>query len=110
MQHLIHADELPSSTDLGLSCDGSFSDIASQFIIRVTVELNSAFTPAIIEAIDFLRLDRFQVDAMGLPLIPFGNFLFDQRLVHINSTALQNAFLDMIQPPDEGEDFHEYTV
>jgi hypothetical protein len=66
--------------------------------------MSSAFTPAIIEAIDYIEVQRLVVgDERRLPIpSPRGVKIF--RLEHINQTAIENTVLDLIPPIGDSVD------
>lgn len=93
--------------DLGLRCETPVYINDSDFYnVTLRVEMSSAFTPAIIEAIDYLRLDRIAVNDMGNTV----SVLLDRRLLHTNVTAIEDVFRDEIQPRREAKEHYDYTV
>lgn len=103
-------DGLPSSADLGVQCeDISYNLNMDSYTVTLTVEMNSAFIPAIVNAIDYLRVDVFEVtDGGKITAIP--RILTDQRLMHINATAIENVFRVEIPSQQEGVEFFNQTV
>lgn len=67
--------------------------------ITLTVELDSAFTPAIIEVINYVELYRFRSNEEGLIQSP-------QLQITVNQTVLYNE----IMSSEPGEQFYGYIV
>jgi hypothetical protein len=89
-----NTDDYPTSGDIALNCNPSFSEMAGQYNVTVAVDLNSSsFTPATIEAISQLEIRR------------------QNDLIHVfNTTELEMVFYDELQAPVEGLVDHQYEV
>lgn len=65
--------------------------------------------PAVIEAINYLDVDRYQANSRG-EIQPQGNALLNRRLSHVNDTVVETELYDAIQPREAGVQYFRYDV
>ena len=111
--HLVYlyfsADIVPNSGDLSMTCGAVYNQRSDSHIVTLRMELNSAFTPAVIEAIRNLFIFRIEADSDGAFVLP-GSREMLQVALDINATALNYEYRDIILPLAKTVEFHEYTV
>lgn len=65
---ILIADNNPSSVNIDFSCSSLVNEDKVNYDIIARIQLDKTFTPAVISAIDNLRITSFNVDEQGTPL------------------------------------------
>ena len=99
---------MPNGGDLSLTCDVVYNQRSDSYSVTLGLELNSMFTPAVIEAIRNLQIDRVETDSDG-EIVPNSRMILG-RTLDINATVLNYEYPDTILPLAEPVEFHKYTV
>lgn len=101
-------DDVPSSDNVSLSCEEVFLEETMTYNITLVVELDSTFTPAIVNAIRYIEFLRFRSDEKGLIQPLFASQLVrNTSQVTVNQTVLYN---EIVPTEAAREQFYVYIV
>ena len=90
-----------------MSCEEAFLvEDTGAYNITLRLDLDSAFTPAIIDVINSVEIQRFRSDMAGIIEIPTLIVVRNATQVTVNQTILHNEII----PTEAGEQFYVYIV